>query len=146
MHKNLICYLRSIFPFISQLQKLKHDKYWKKVMKCNKPNLNIFTEPNLFIQHHEKNWEENFGRMAVNGILKETSQQTSELGRCYVVVPITGQLCLRLGRAVVVVLLVIVMLVIKVMMFMTCLIFCSESSMITSCFISLFSCQYESKI
>jgi hypothetical protein len=41
---------------------------------------------------------------------------------------------------------VIVILVIKVMMFMTCLIFCSESSMIISCFISLFSCQYESKI
>jgi len=68
------------------------------------------------------------------------------VGRCYVVIPITGQLCLRLGRAVAVVLAVIVMLVIKVVMFMTCLIFCSESSMIISCFISLFSCQYESKI
>jgi len=40
----------------------------------------------------------------------------------------------------------IVMLVIKVMMFMPCLIFCSESSVIISCFISLFSCQCESKI
>jgi len=69
MQTNLICYLRSIFPFISQLQKLKHDKYWKRVTKCNKPNLN--TEPNLFIQHHEINWEENVGRMDVDGILKE---------------------------------------------------------------------------
>lgn len=68
------------------------------------------------------------------------------VGRWYVVIPITDQLCLRLDRAVAVVLVVIVMLVIKVMMFMICLIFCSESSMIISCFISLFSCQCESKI
>lgn len=68
------------------------------------------------------------------------------MGRCYVVMPITGQLCLRLGRAVAVVFVVIVMLVIEVMMFMTCLIFCSESSMMISHFICLFSCHCESKI
>lgn len=71
MQNNLICYLRSIFPFISQLQKLKHDKYLKKVKKCNKQNLNIFTEPNFFIQHHERNWEDNVVRMDVDEILKE---------------------------------------------------------------------------
>jgi len=44
----------------------------KKVKKCNKQNLNIFTEPNLFIQHHERNWEENVERMDIDGMLKET--------------------------------------------------------------------------
>ena len=71
MQNNLICYLRSIFPFISQLKKLKHDKYWQKVKKCNKQNLHIFTERNLFIQHHARNWEENVGRMDVDGMLNE---------------------------------------------------------------------------
>ena len=134
MQNNLICDLWSFFPFISQLQKLKHDKYCKNVKKCNKQNLNIFTEPNLFIQHHERNWKKMLEEWMLMGYWRNCSQQTSEVGRCYVVIPITGQLCL------------IVMLVIKVMMFMTCLIFCSESSVIISCFISLFSCQYESKI
>jgi len=46
--------------------------FGKKVKKCNKQNLNIFIEPNLFIQHHERNWEENVERMDVGGMLKET--------------------------------------------------------------------------
>lgn len=119
----------------------------EKVKKCNKTKFKhiyrthfIYTTP----------WDKLGRKCRKNGCWRDIktncSQQTSEVGRCYVVIPITGQLCLRLGRAVAVVLAVIVMLVIKVVMFMTCLIFCSESSMIISCFISLFSCQYESKI
>ena len=57
---------------------VKHDKYLEKVKKCNKQNLNIFTEPNLFIQHHERNWEDNVVRMDVDRILKEIVVSTPQ--------------------------------------------------------------------
>lgn len=82
MQKNLIRYLRTIFTFISQLQKSKHDKYLKTVKKCLKLNLNPFTERSLFIQHHERKWEENIERMVVDGILKETVVSRPQRWEC----------------------------------------------------------------